>query len=317
VTGRDPTPPLSEAFTRLTERLCQASVQRRWEAYRDIGWDDPALAVHADDPRWELPAWDPVGASEWYRDQAAEQRFAIGLFRVAALYKVGIEFEAILGQGLLRYAATLPNGHPAFRYIQHEVSEEAQHSMMFQEFINRSGADVPCSSEEVQERYRRFANLGERSVGGLFLAVLVGEEAFDHIQRRLVEGDSVHPLVRRTVHIHVAEEARHLSFARAFLRDLIPRLPARDAQMLRYMAPSMLAGMTTHVFGPENVLHQLGERWDLPEDVRRTIREGRPADALRRGCMQRVVRLCEELDLVDPRLEGQWSALVTAGGPPA
>lgn len=303
------TPPPSEAFTVQTERLCRASMQRRWEAYRDIDWDNAALAIHADDPCWELPTWDPVGASDWYRDQPAGSRYAIGLFRVAALLKVGIEFEAILGQGLLRYATTLPNGHPAFRYIQHEVSEEAQHSMMFQEFINRAEVNVPRSPAQVQERYRMFADIGERSVGGLLLAVLVGEEAFDHIQRRLVAGGTAHPLLQRIVQIHVAEETRHLSFARAFLRDILPRLSTRDSQILRYLAPSMLEGMTTQVFGPENLLGQLGECWDLPDEVRLDISRGDPAHELRRGCLRRVVSLCDELGLCDPRLAAQWSAL--------
>lgn len=307
-------PASSDAFAALTRRLSRASVQRRWEAYRDIAWDHPTSAIHDDDPSWELPSWDPLGASEWYRDQAPALRAEIGLFRVAALLKTGIEFEAILGQGLLRYAASLPNGDPAFRYIQHEVAEEAQHSMMFQEFIDRSGQDPPGSSERVQVRYRMFSDLGRRSVAGLFLAVLIGEEAFDHIQRRLTSRGQGHPLLRRIVQIHVAEEARHLSFARGFLRDLMPRLSERDAQLVRYVAPSMLSGMTTHVFGPENLLDRIGQRWDLPHDVRRVVIEGDPADALRRGCMRRVVGLCDDLGLVDPRLEGQWSDLRAVGG---
>jgi hypothetical protein len=309
MTESNPTPVPSQAFTALTERLSKASVQRRWEAYRDVDWDDPALAIDPHDPRWELPDWDPIGASGWYRDHSPGCRAEIGLFRIAVLYKVGIEFEAVLGRGLLRYATTLPNGHPAFRYILHEVSEEAQHSMMFQEFVNRSGFDAPGSPEAIQQRHNMFADIGERSLGGLLLAILVGEEAFDHIQRRLVEGGRSHPLFRRIVQIHVLEEARHLSFARAFLRDLVPRLPERDAQLLRYIAPTMLTAMTTSVFGPENVLGQLGERWSLPADVRQDILEGAPADALRRSCMRRVVTLCEELDLIEPRMAGQWSAL--------
>lgn len=309
MSAADTAPPSSGGFTAVTERLSRASVQRRWEAFRDVGWDDPAFTIHADDPSWELPAWDPLGAADWYRDQVPERRAEIGLFRVTALYKVGIEFEAILGQGLLRYASTLPNGNPAFRYIQHEVAEEAQHSMMFQELINRSGIDPPRSSDAVHERYQMFADLGRRSVAGLFLAVLVGEEAFDHIQRRLTTGGRGHPLFRRIVQIHVAEEARHLSFARAFLRDLTPRLTEREAQLVRYIAPSMVDGMTTHVFGPAHVLDRVGQRWDLPSEVRQAIEDSSEADALRRGCVARVVSLCDELGLVDPRLAGQWSGL--------
>ena len=36
----------------------------------------------------------------------------------------------------------MPNGSAELRYLYHEVIEEAQHSLMFQEFVNRTGLDV-------------------------------------------------------------------------------------------------------------------------------------------------------------------------------
>ena len=48
----------------------------------------------------------------------------------------------MLKRGLLEFASTLPNGAPEFRYAYHEIIEEAQHSLMFQEFVNRSGFDA-------------------------------------------------------------------------------------------------------------------------------------------------------------------------------
>jgi hypothetical protein len=56
--------------------------------------------------------------------------------------KIGYEFESVLKRGLLEYAAKLPSGSPEFRYVYHEVIEEAQHSLMFHEFVNRTGFDI-------------------------------------------------------------------------------------------------------------------------------------------------------------------------------
>ncbi len=61
----------------------------------------------------------------------------------AGKMKVGLIFESILKRGLLKCAMTLPNGAPELRYAYHEVIEEAQHSLMFQEFVNRSRYDAP------------------------------------------------------------------------------------------------------------------------------------------------------------------------------
>src|SRR5437762_13103382 len=56
--------------------------------------------------------------------------------------KIGTQFENVLQRGLLEFAWTLPNGAPEFRYVYHEVIEEGQHSLMFQEVVNRTGFDV-------------------------------------------------------------------------------------------------------------------------------------------------------------------------------
>src|SRR4051794_38559610 len=101
----------SASFRALVERLSEASVLRRWEAYRDIEWDAPVNLIHRDDPRWDLRApWDPLATSPWYRDQAPPVRSAIGLLRQAVVLKASIEFETVLTRGLLQFASRLPNG---------------------------------------------------------------------------------------------------------------------------------------------------------------------------------------------------------------
>ena len=47
--------------------LSTASVHQHFDAFVDVPWDDPAYAVVADDPRWVLPEFDPLGATAWYQ----------------------------------------------------------------------------------------------------------------------------------------------------------------------------------------------------------------------------------------------------------
>ncbi len=51
------------AYRSLIERLSRQSVAKHYDAYADIPWDDPACAIDPADPRWELPASDPLGAT--------------------------------------------------------------------------------------------------------------------------------------------------------------------------------------------------------------------------------------------------------------
>ena len=43
----------------------------------------------------------------------------------------------------------------------------------------------------------------------------------------LREGKTLHPIMERVMAIHVAEEARHISFAHEYLRKRVPHLPRR------------------------------------------------------------------------------------------
>jgi hypothetical protein len=299
-------PEPTDSFRRLVARLSDASVRRHWEAYRDIEWDAPEHEIRPDDARWEArEAWDPLAASPWYRDQSPADRAALGLSRQAVLMKLSIEFEAVLSEGLLRFAARLPDGHPAFRYVYHEITEEAEHSMMFQEFINRSGVALGPLADGA-EMYGKIAAAAATSPVLFFVAVLSGEEAFDRIQRLMLTSSSLHPLAERIGRIHVTEEARHVSFARALLRDLVPRLPSREVRSLRYQLPFVIEWTADHLFTSAEVLAPAA---GVPEPARHAIAADERFGSIRRAGTARIVALCEELGLVDRRVEAVWSRL--------
>ena len=125
----------------------------------------------------------------------------------------------ILIRGLMNYTFWVPNGSPEYRYCLHESVEECNHTMMFQEMINRIGADVPG----MPRKLRWISPVVPLVAGPLpiafFIGVLAGEEPIDHTQKNVLrEGKSLHPIMERVMAIHVAEEARHISFAHEFLR---------------------------------------------------------------------------------------------------
>jgi len=132
----------SKSYAELVARLSQQSVVKHFDAYADIPWDSPEFHIDPDDPRWELPPDDVLGGTEWYQSQPPGVRSRIGLHMMATFMKIGLQFEGVLKRGLLEFALRLPNGSPEFRYAYHEIIEEAQHSLMFQEFVNRTGYDI-------------------------------------------------------------------------------------------------------------------------------------------------------------------------------
>src|SRR5437588_1267120 len=173
----------SDAYQSLIARLSQQSVVKHFDAYGDVACDDPEMRLDPEDPRWEMDADGGLGATEWYRSQPQGVRARIGLQGIVSAMKTGLQFESILKRGLLEYAATLPNGAPEFRYAYHEVIEEAQHSLMFQEFVNRSGMDVPGIPPMERIGARRVIAMGRRFPEMFFIFVLGGEDPIDHVQR--------------------------------------------------------------------------------------------------------------------------------------
>jgi hypothetical protein len=231
----------TEPFPDLVRRLSRLSVTKYYQAYTDVDWDAPASRIDPSDPGFRLGSNNPLGASEWYLGLPDAVQARLGLSWVCQTMKYGIAFESVLSRGLLAYAQQLDDGAPEYRYALHEVIEESQHSLMFQEFINRSGT-TPERLSAVQQRVaRRIANYATRFPELFFFCVLAGEIFIDHDNReRLGLGQSVHPLMRRIMQIHVTEEARHVHFAQRFLQERMPRVSRFRRWRLRRMVPPIL-----------------------------------------------------------------------------
>jgi hypothetical protein len=219
--------------------------------------------------------------------------------------RIGVDFESALKRGLLEFTSTLPQGAPEFRYCYHEVIEEAQHSLMFQEFVNRTGLEIPGLPRWMQVGARRVASFGRRFPELFFLFVLGGEDPIDHVQRlALRDGGWRHPLVRRISQIHVTEEARHLSFARAFLRRRVPELPRRRLFLLRVRTPLLLGQMAGLMMQPSA---DMVRRYAIPREAldaayrRNPEHRRRVVEALRK-----VRELCVELRIAVPPFDRLW-----------
>ena len=293
------------AWRYLIDKLNRQSVSRHFEAYQDVDWDSPTMALAPEDQRWELSADDPLGATTWYRQLPAVTRARLGCDLVASKMKIGLIFESILKRGLLEFTATLPNGAPEFRYAYHEIIEEAQHSLMFQEFVNRSGFNAAGLHPIHDLASRRIIRLGRRFPQLFFLFVLGGEDPIDYVQRRELRcGTHLHPLLEQIMRIHVTEEARHLSFARHYLKYTVPGLPRRRRIRLAISAPIILGAMAQLMLKPSP---QIVARYHIPRTVLADAYSRNPryrADTA--ASLAKVRSLCTKLGLTDAPYGALW-----------
>jgi hypothetical protein len=298
----------ADKYQALLARLSALSVTHHFDAYGDIDWDSPEFQIDRTDPRWELAPDDPLTGTQWYQHLPTEQRLSLGLDRAASMMKTGIEFERILKQGLLEFAGTLRNGAPEFRYAYHEVIEECQHSLMFQEFVNRSGFDAAGLPLYARLGTRPVITLGRRFPPLFFIFVLGGEEPIDYVQRKVLRGnDDLPPVLERVMRIHVTEEARHLSFARTYLKTRAAKLKWYGRLQLGIGAPIILSMMARMMLRPSP---QLVAKYGIPPKVLAEAYTNNPAaKAENLAAIRRVRKLCAEIGVLNGGYRVLWRLL--------
>jgi hypothetical protein len=297
-----------ETYPELVARLSRLSVTKHYDAYADVPWDQPASRLDPNDPIWELDWVHPLGSTEWYKSQPREMRSRIGLHIVVCAMHTGVHFENVLTRGLLEFALLLPTGAPEFRYAYHEAIEESHHSLMFQEFVNRSGLDPGDPGALVRAGGRRVVRMARRFPELFFLFVLGGEDPIDHVQRSMLRSErEVHPLLRRMMQIHITEEARHLCFARAYLRDRVPALGAVRRRILSIAAPIVLGTMARRML---DLNPAVARAYRIPSAViDEAYRRNPEHRAEVRQSLEKVRTLCGELDLLTRPAMPVWRAL--------
>ncbi|KHO23407.1 AurF N-oxygenase family protein [Mycolicibacterium setense] len=234
------------------EALSRATVRRRFDPYVDIDWDAPENALKDDDPRWQLdPESAPLAATDWYAEQSLQRRIDMGRWITANTLKVTLQFEMMLVRGVVHYAGKLPNRSPVFQYLLHELIDECNHIHMFQEFVNRAGEDVPG-----MRRGSRVIGPILGFIGGYaniihFIGVLCGEQPL-HFQQTLQHRGAAHvpPLLNKITYIHLAEEARHISFADDLLAERMQSVGRMKRAWYAILFPFFLRWLIGEMIGP-------------------------------------------------------------------
>jgi P-aminobenzoate N-oxygenase AurF len=295
-----------KSYLGVIDRLNKASVDKHWEAYADIPWEDPGFCVDKNDPRWILPSVDRLGATKWYQSQPADIQAQIGLWRIATAMKIGLQFENLLKRGLLNYAYRLPNGRPEFRYVYHETTEECHHGMMFQEFVNRTGYPIKGMPKALNLIAQVAPLIPLVSTELFFIFVLGGEDPIDYVQRKTIKaGELKHPLAEAIIKIHIAEEARHISFARHYLKHRVPRLNRVQRRVLGLATPIILGVMARIMLSPPG---SMVRHFNIPKDVVREAYTSPSAKEEIRNCVSKIRDLAAELDILTPGNKPVWKA---------
>ncbi|GAU65450.1 hypothetical protein SSP35_01_07920 [Streptomyces sp. NBRC 110611] len=222
----DPLGPLKDR-EQVAERLLDASARHSFDPDTELDWDAP---LEAD--KW---FWPPELVSLYdtplWRRMPLEQRQDLARHEAASLASLGIWFEIILMQLLVRHIYDKPVTSAHVRYALTEIADECRHSKMFARMIQRGGAPAYPVSRLNHQLARVLKTVS--TTPGSFACTLLGEEILDWMQRLTFPDQRVQPLVRGVTRIHVVEEARHVRYAREELRRQMVTAPRWERELTR------------------------------------------------------------------------------------
>jgi hypothetical protein len=193
---------------KTAERLLNSSADKFYDPLVDLDWAAPLAEGK---PYFPLHRSSLYGTPLWNR-MSDEQRIELSKHELASIASVGLWFEILLMQMLMK---EVYNADPTTMHAQYaltEVADECRHSTMFARMVERIGCPPYGPSTLVHRLGKLLPVIGYGPA--LYGSILVAEEVLDRLQREAMADDNVQPLVRMVNRIHILEEARHVRFAR-------------------------------------------------------------------------------------------------------
>ena len=275
--------------SRTATRLLRASAEHSYDPEVEIDWDAP----FAPDLYFVPPHRSSLFGTSIWDGLTEAQRITLTRHEVASIAGLGVWFETILMQLLIRaYYRQDPTAAHA-QYALTEVADECRHSVMFGRMIARLGTPVyrPEGVNQALGKWIAATGTGPR----MFAAILICEEILDTLQREAMADVRVQPLVRMVSRIHVVEEARHVRYAR---EELARQVRATGRRRLAF--DKLVVGRAAYLCGTRLIHPGVYRSIGLDPAVGRRAAAANPhfRETLR-WAGERVVAYLDDLDLIE------------------
>lgn len=278
-------PPARESTAR---RMLQASAVQAYDPAVDIDWDAPLLdGVYFEPPhRCSL-----YGTALWQR-MSEQQRIDLSRHEVASIASVGIWFELILMQMLVRHVYDRDPTTEHVQYALTEIGDECRHSVMFARMIDKLGCPAYGPGRWAHAQGRLFKTISNGPL--TFAGALYVEAILDAFQREAMNDESIQPLVRDVSRIHVTEEARHMRYAGDELARQWATLSRAEQAYSRAVLGAVAYEATTRLIHPR-VYAAVGLDVD---EARQAAADNPDWLETRRWAARKVVAVFDDLDLL-------------------
>jgi len=278
------------------QHIVEGAHRKSFDPYKTIDWNVPF-----DLSRFYLPP-DMVslyGTPMW--DQMTrEQQIKLSMHEACSALATGIWFENQLSFKMMDYLIDVSPHDPHFYWMQIEVADECRHSMMFGEVIKRSG--VPWYKPRYSSLFAFFTKYLTTKVS-MILSTLAAEDVTDYSNRRIAQDLECHPAMRELSKIHIVEEARHLGYARQWLKENWPKTGRIQRAMARrdaLISTSIIIWQMVHPDVYKNV--------GLPPEAFQMAKHNPNRARIKREMSAELVEFLSELDIIDDKFASKWRA---------
>jgi hypothetical protein len=193
---------------RTAARLLRSAAKVSFDPQTEVDWAAPQPA----DVLYAPARCSSLYGTTLWDEMTIEERATLTKHEVASIASVGIWFEEILMQMLLRYAYDRDLTRKDVQWTLTEIADECRHSIMFATMIKAFDVRNYGVSRLTHELGRVFKSISNNVL--TFAGTMYVEEILDGLQREAMDDESLQPIVRQVSRIHVIEEARHISYAR-------------------------------------------------------------------------------------------------------
>jgi hypothetical protein len=135
-----------------------------------------------------------------------------------------------------------------------------------------------------------------------------------HTQKTMLRDHGVlHPMVEKVMAIHVAEEARHISFADQLLSKRVPRMTRRSRFTMSLYVPVVMRALCQAIVVPPRTFFR---EFGIPRSVRKELYFKAPGSRQGLRDMYGDIRmLCDAVGLMNPFAMLLWRICKLNGDP--
>ncbi|MGD8559936.1 MAG: diiron oxygenase [Gammaproteobacteria bacterium] len=235
----------AELLDQLTQhRIYQDPVKR-------VNW----LRLNLDDFWLPEEALSLYGVSE-FMVLPEEQRKALSQFEYLHLLEANIWLKGLLMERLSNSANYSRRNIALLKYHLNELREEAGHSLVFAEIIQRSGLPRVATRFHELRWFNWFARNTSLDSAAFWLTALLGQELPDRMNRLIRQHNNlVCPAIFDVATFHTVDEAQHISFSRRMVKAGIKDLSKSKTVILRFIMQRMLNEFVAAYYYPEPGLY--------------------------------------------------------------